>query len=265
VVQDSAADTEVARQCEQLLKQEKWVDALTLADGLAQRFPLEEFPQRLRFVALHNLRRVDEAIAAASKAITLAAAPANAHYLLAKVLWEKHLDAEATSQLATAVALEPDVPLYRKFLAHVVMPKEIARAEELLRELVLQVPADAQVLNDLGCVTERTDLKQAREYYKRALSIDPAFEQARFNLRRLRWVWVPVRKFIVLASFAAIVLPGLAVIFSGLWTHSFSMVVSGILVPVAGLFALRQVFRMLNRFLARSPTPLRSLDPVPGD
>lgn len=67
----------------------------------------------------------------------LAAAPANAHYLLAKVLWEKHLDAEAASQLATAVALEPDVPLYRKFLAHVVMPKEVARAEELLRELVL--------------------------------------------------------------------------------------------------------------------------------
>lgn len=45
MVQDSAADTEVATQCEQLLKQEKWVDALTLADGLAQRFPLEEFPQ----------------------------------------------------------------------------------------------------------------------------------------------------------------------------------------------------------------------------
>ena len=111
---------------------------------------------------------------------------ADAHALLAVVAMAQQDAPTAVAALETCIALDPDdvhahVRLGR-FLRHLPGATARRRARDHLRETVARWPddAEAQLLYGLACLGDMP--ATAGVAFKRALSVDPGYIEARFNL-----------------------------------------------------------------------------------
>lgn len=100
-----------------------------------------------------------------------------AYYLLGQL-------PEATESLRRAVTIAPDAQRFRNNLGFAL---GAAGQYDAAKEAFLATGSEAQANNNLGVIYERSgDIKRATEAYATAIAIDPALEEAKRNLFRIK-------------------------------------------------------------------------------
>jgi tetratricopeptide (TPR) repeat protein len=226
-----------------------------------QMEPTSSWGYRLRCVALGNLGRNEEQIAAARRAVELTPQEPNAYFLLGKALWQTSREVPARGAITRAVELAPDVPLYRFTLAQILFDAEPKRAEDMLRRIVADDPRHAAALNELGVLAQRAGrLKEARTLYERAARADPLLTAARHNLEHVGY---PVSRWKLGMGLGVVMLAGPTAgsALAALWVwrdgHSFGALGLAALSALSSLLAV-VTFGQALETKRRPRTPLRS-------
>jgi Flp pilus assembly protein TadD len=167
-------------------------DALKAAETAAALTADEEWPQRLRAIALGGLKRPSEAVRAAVDAVRLGPDTPQAHLVLAESqLADRQVDA-ARRTTARLVELAPDWAATHDLLGRIALARhQGADAEEHFRRALALDPQDAAIHNNLGAALgAQGRSKESIDAYHAAARLDPRFDLARRNLARSTAVYV---------------------------------------------------------------------------
>jgi len=110
-------DQEVARS-RQLLKDDKYEEALDAAAATADRFPDRAAPRAAMGDALYRRGDFDEAEASYKRALELNSEEASAHFGMGRILRTLGRYGEAAASFSRAAALSPETPKYLRVLAN---------------------------------------------------------------------------------------------------------------------------------------------------
>lgn len=157
--------------------------ALDAANGAASVEPGSEWAHRLRAIALLQLKRQREALAAAQEAVRLSAQQASGYIVLSEAeLANRHTTAAATAA-ERARQLAPESASGHAAMGLVALRvRRYARAEEHFRAALAKDPQNAQAMNNLGVALLRQGRKpQAIHYFAAASRLDPRLPMPRRN------------------------------------------------------------------------------------
>lgn len=157
--------------------------ALQAAGGAATVEPGSEWAQRLRALALLQLKRRREGLAAASEAVRLSPLEPQGYVVLAEAeLANRHVNGAGTAA-EQARQLDPEGTAGYLTLGRVALRRhQFAKAEEHFRGALARDPENAMAMNNLGVALQRQGRKpQAIHCFAEASRLDPRLTMPRHN------------------------------------------------------------------------------------
>jgi len=171
----------------ELFSEERYTEAVLIAESLTKRFPLHGFGWKALGSLFKQLEQNEDALASMQKAAALSPNDAEAHFNLANILkyLERLNEAEASYRRALELNARDADTHYN--LGNLL--KELGRlneAEICYRNTLDIKPDFAEAYNNLGSILNELDqLDQAEADYRRAIEINPYFAEAYCNLGSL--------------------------------------------------------------------------------
>ncbi len=191
----------------------EYAKAIAATERAAAADPQDEWPQRLRSIALLETGRRREALRAAREAVRLGPDVPAALFTLVQAQLSRGRTREAQITVARLAEVAPDRTMTFRALAHIAMRrKDWAEAEAHLRRALALDSESYEAMNDLGLVLQKGGkTREAIDRLHDAVKVSPARSEAHENLdaalsRFLRPGWIVPAA--VIAGAAARLVPG---------------------------------------------------------
>ncbi len=240
VATDPEAPEAHCRLAHALLAGEHFEAAREQAGTAASLDPGDEWPHRIRALALIRLKRPKEAVVAAEEAVRLDPELAAAHRVLSDARLAAKDRRGARDAAQRAVELDPDTSNGHLTLGEVAFAEaRYPEAERHYRKALELDPEDAPTINNLGVVLERRGRgDEAAELYDRAGRLDPSLDVARANIGTSARRRVNGTVFFVVASLVGI--RALALLVAGDSTPGERAAGGALLAGLAAAFFIRR-------------------------
>jgi tetratricopeptide (TPR) repeat protein len=172
----------------------EYEQALANADSAARNEPSNEWPHRLRCLALLKLGKKSDALRAAEEAVRLAPQLWESFYCLTHAQIANQTLSQARQSALRAREISPESHETHELLGEVeIKHKSWSEAETHFRTALSLHPTSYKALNDLGvCLLEQNREREAMEMFWQAVRVNPVGSYARINLKNL--VARPIRR-----------------------------------------------------------------------
>jgi len=135
---------------------------------------------------LEQEERYTQALESARAALALERNSLPAAILEANLLHQLKRDREAIAKMEPLVALHPDNYLLRQQFARLLIPSDLARAQQEFQQLTQQLPNNGDIWLSLGIIAlQREDQASARQAFETLIDLSQHLDTAHFYLGQL--------------------------------------------------------------------------------